>query len=676
MRLEDKNPDATEQDNQPPQASSESAKTDEESEPKNRIQKILDTKTGQIAAALAGIAIGAGVVQLADKTIFHPAVKSEQIVDLKSAPAKPLTTAKPQVKAKKEPEKQQEKREHTSFVGTIDDQVKILSSAEKTAYYLDDNFRIIGSFPYDFKKPAQNKKEKDSDYKARVSTLLTAWHTENRKKLAAKGITVDLENNKPRVQTSPESGFADRIKEKAAPKINRVYPNYRDAFAKTETSKYFTDADVRKEFMDTCIYGQATVESGWNEDAESSAECYGLWQMQANKKKKGGFSGSSVDLIEKNRKTLEGNFDFKLDGEKYQAYLLTLLDSPEASSVMAPFNYDAYLARIKGPLEEVKKRFPFESDASFQKKFVMPMLYCSYIVGGGGVSRLLKQFLDKEGENYAKDFDEENFAWEVIQWFYAYDNSAEGKGAFGKDSVQYALKIFAHAKIIKPVLQEEVKENKEAQRPLLYTDKFKHKGTYAGEYSALLKEAKDTDVTVLTGAITDLVKAGKLIAVDDKTEPFVFAKDLLTTPHVAEYALYPLRAIAEEFATQSGGYQLVVSDLYRQHEDQQKLTKVKIIKKGKKKIRIVTNPAATTGVSTHEFGNTFDITKMRVVNPQGKIEYSQKFTKLLRKILMAHQRKGAVMIVEEKAAFHMMALKPVFGQIPRANKSKASEAKK
>ncbi|MDP2642933.1 MAG: DUF5715 family protein [Candidatus Peregrinibacteria bacterium] len=656
MSTEDQQPDGHEaqppQPQQPPQTPTENA---EGRGVLKKIQRISETKAGQVAAAITGIVIG-----------FSGAQKAGKVID--GMMGKPVSTISSGVEPTETTEETEEAPVLSSFQGAIDDQVKILSSAQKTAYYLDDNFRIIGKFPYDFKQPPQGKKESKKAYRARVKIALNKWHTENRKKLAAKGITVDLANDKPSTQVSHERGFADRIKTKASSLINRVYPNYRDAFAKTQTSKYFVDNQIRKEFLDTCLYGQATVESGWKEGAASSAECYGLWQMQA-KKKNGKFSGSSVDLLSGNRATLESDFAFRLAGRKDQSHLLPLLHSPEASSTMAPFNYDAYLGRIKATLGKFKEKFPFESKASFQRKFVIPMLYCSYISGGGGVNRLLTAFLKEQGENAVQNFNEDNFAWEVIKWFYTYDQSAEGQKAFGKDSIQYALKIFAHAKLIKPVLKPSVQEDAPAQRPLLFADKFKHKVPYRMAQSALLAQAKAEGAEVLGDDIDALVKAGKLVKVD-ANEHFAIAGNLAKRPYLTPNALYLLKSVAEDFYKKSGGYKLVISDLYRTEADQRALNApVKVVtknKRGKKITKIVRkNSVATTGISTHQFGNTFDITKTRVINPQGGTEWSTKFVDMLRQILVDHQENGELMALEENSAFHNMTATPIFGEYPQ-----------
>ncbi|PIZ76113.1 hypothetical protein COY05_02455 [Candidatus Peregrinibacteria bacterium CG_4_10_14_0_2_um_filter_38_24] len=669
MSTEDQNPATPEA--QPQQPATPSQTPAESAKGRGILQKIgqmSEIKAGQVAAALAGLAIGAAGMNGGIKV-----VKTIQSYVGSTATPDTLGT-RPQLLQETTKTTSEETQEnasaHPSFQGTIDDQVRILSSAQKTAYYLDDNFRIVGEFPYDFIRPPKAKKESKKAYKARVAVASNEWHAENRKKLAAKGITIDLANNKPRVQVSPDPGFADRIKTKASPLIDRVYPNYRDAFAETETSKYFVNDEVRQEFLQTCIYGQATVESRWDEDAASSRECYGLWQMQANKRNGESFSGNSVDLLATNKGTLEKDLTFRLSGRTSQSYLRPLLHSPEASSSMAPFNYDAYLKRIKGTLQEFKTKFPFESEESFQKKFVIPMLYCSYISGGGGVNRLLKAFMEKEGENAAKNFDENNFAWEVILWFYTYDNGTEGTGAFGKDSVQYAMKIFAHAKVIKPVLQGEVHQDAKAKRPSLYPYKFNQTAPYRSAQSKLLAQAKAEGTGVLGDDIDALVKAGKLVKVDAKNEHFAVAGELAKRPYLIPHALYLLRLVAEDFYKKSDGYKLVISDLYRTDADQRALNApVKVVKRNKrgKKITklLAKNPVATTGISTHQFGNTFDITKTRVITPQGETKWTEEFAPMLREILVAHQASGAMMALEEKVAFHNMATAPIFGEIPQ-----------
>jgi|GEM_PF-4657788 len=634
MRQADQQPDAQEK----KQLNGRTQESTIDTSPKGWAQRMTGGTATRIAAVLAGAAIGIGSVEIADRTFFHSAPSSPTA----TSPAKHQTTAR---------EKREAARPKTTFDIVAENQAIIFGDQNRTTYYLDKNGVIVGQFPA-FKNPEKKKGEADDAYKTRTDKAFADWHKGNRETLAKKGVKVDLANNKPRSQNSitGEASYK-RIKAKATPKIQTAYESFKAAFEKTALYKYLATDDLREEFIELCVYGQVSTESAWNEDAQSTMQCRGLWQLQAENKDNS-YSGLAIDLLNKKKKTLNENFGFTL-GEDHSPYILQLLKSPQASSIMAAHSYDMFFSRIDDVLTKFRQTFPFKSDESFQRNLVIPMLFSSYNNGGGNIHRLMEKFLEKNGEQYKQNFDEQKLTMDLINWCYEYDTGKEGKGAFGNDAVRYAVKVAAYKALLQREFGEKIvtDENTDPQLKPLYKDKFKHNGNYAGEYSKLLQEAADEGLSVLEGTIQELIKSGNLVQVDDKNEPFKFAKDLLTTPHVAEYALYPLRQISEEFTKKSKGYKIVVSDLYRASEDQTKIA--------------AKNAAATKGVSTHELGNTFDITKMRIVNPQGKVEFSDKFVDVIRSILMEYQRRGEIMIVEEKSAFHVMAAKPIFGKIPQ-----------
>lgn len=652
MRPEDQqHPDTAIDTQQEQSIAAESRRVD--TTPKGWSQRMMEGTSIRVATVLAGAAIGVGAVELADRALFSSKTPATPTVETVKVPSSKIQ------------EKKEASRPKTTFDIVAENQAIILGTQERTTYYLDENGVIVGQFPA-FQKPGQKKGEADDAYKTRIAKALTDWHKGNRETLAANGVKVDIANFKPRSQNSfTGEASVERIKAKATPKIQTAYASFKAAFEKTALYKYLATDELRQEFIDLCVYGQVATESAWNENAQSPAECHGLWQLQAENKG-GKYSGLATDVLNKKKKTLTENFGFTLE-EDHAPYIIPVLRSPQISSIMAASSYDMFFNRIDDVLAKFRQTFPFKSDESFQRNLVIPMLFSAYNNGGGNIHRLMEKFLEQHAEKYKQNFDEQKFTMDLINWCYEYDNSGAGKAAFGPDAVKYAIKVNAYKTLLKREFRggAMVDENADQKVKPIYADKFKHDGNYAGEYSKLLQEAKDEGIGVLEGTVPELVKAGELVKVDDQKEQFRFAKDLLTTPHVAEYALYPLRQIAEEFTKKSGGYRFVISDLYRAEEDQKKLNEVKYVKKGKKLVKIVVNDAATRGVSTHELGNTFDITKMRIVNPQGKVEFSDKFKDMIRNILMAHQRRGEIMIVEEKLAFHVMVAKPLFGEIPQ-----------
>jgi hypothetical protein len=198
--------------------------------------------------------------------------------------------------------------------------------------------------------------------------------------------------------------------------------------------------------------------------------------------------------------------------------------------------------------------------------------------------------------------------------------------------------------VIAPLHQPAPRPRQEESVP--NKNNFKKRSPYRGRgsNSILRAQAAKEKTKVLGDNIEEMLRAGTLVRVDDRNEKFVLDRKKVESPYLRPYALLMLRKIAQDFYTQSQGCKLIVTDLYRTAGDQ-----INVRKK---------NSVATKNLSTHRFGNTFDITKNRIIMPNGKMKWTGEKIDLMRKVLVAHQEKGEIMILEENAAFHNMTAKP------------------
>lgn len=185
---------------------------------------------------------------------------------------------------------------------------------------------------------------------------------------------------------------------------------------------------------------------------------------------------------------------------------------------------------------------------------------------------------------------------------------------------------------------------------------FHHDRLYRREYSKLIHQTTVVDELKLT-SLDDLLKAKEVVVVTTSGEKFGMLPLTASTRHIRPYALEVLRSVTKEFYEKSGGYQLLVSSLFRSPDQQ--------IKEAKK------NPTAikpSSGASTHLFGNTFDFTITRFLGLDGKHTLGMgalnaRLTRILDQVLISHQRRGLAMGYWEKAARHIVAAKPAAAKV-------------
>ena len=85
---------------------------------------------------------------------------------------------------------------------------------------------------------------------------------------------------------------------------------------------------------------------------------------------------------------------------------------------------------------------------------------------------------------------------------------------------------------------------------------------YRREYSKLIRQSTQVDGLRLT-PLADLLKAKEVVVVTTQGEKFGLLPFTDSSPHIRPYALEVMRSIAKEFYEKSGGYQLLVSSLFR-----------------------------------------------------------------------------------------------------------------
>ena len=126
-------------------------------------------------------------------------------------------------------------------------------------------------------------------------------------------------------------------------------------------------------------------------------------------------------------------------------------------------------------------------------------------------------------------------------------------------------------------------------------------------------------------------ETGKLVSVKTLGKGYRIQKLQHSRPVLVPKAKTVLRDIAKTFSTKSKGSTLTYTSLTRTLEDQCKLRKV--------------NSNASLGLSSHNYGNSFDISYVRF---NDRLEQNERLQKILEKVLKDLENQGKIYFVKEK----------------------------
>ncbi|WP_374329533.1 DUF5715 family protein [Soonwooa sp.] len=138
----------------------------------------------------------------------------------------------------------------------------------------------------------------------------------------------------------------------------------------------------------------------------------------------------------------------------------------------------------------------------------------------------------------------------------------------------------------------------------------------------LLKDSKD---------VTKYNNKGKMPKVKMTAKGYKVQKLDYSRPYLVSKAKTTLEKIGSKFNKDNKGATITVTSITRTLEDQCKLRKV--------------NKNASLGISSHNYGNSFDISYVRF---NGKLEHNTKLDAALLKVLKHYESLGRIYFIKEK----------------------------
>ena len=159
-------------------------------------------------------------------------------------------------------------------------------------------------------------------------------------------------------------------------------------------------------------------------------------------------------------------------------------------------------------------------------------------------------------------------------------------------------------------------------------------------YEKHLKASKKFDVKVLKDdkTVTKYRSNGKLSPVKRLGKGYRIQKLTHSRALLVPKAESMLLAIAKEFSKRTKGSTLTFTSLTRTLEDQCNLRKV--------------NPNASLGLSSHNYGNSFDISYVRF---NDRLARNDRLEKILNTLLKEYEKAGKIYYIKEKqqSCFHV-----------------------
>lgn len=158
-------------------------------------------------------------------------------------------------------------------------------------------------------------------------------------------------------------------------------------------------------------------------------------------------------------------------------------------------------------------------------------------------------------------------------------------------------------------------------------------------YKSHLAASKGFNVKILqnTKSVQRYIDSGKFKSVNKKSRGIRVQKLEYSRPYLTYKAKLTLERIGNRFADATKSY-MTVSSITRTLEDQCRLRKV--------------NSNASLGISSHNYGNSFDISYVRF---DGVLKRNPKLEKELEKVLKYYEKLGRIHYIKEsyQACFHV-----------------------
>lgn len=152
-------------------------------------------------------------------------------------------------------------------------------------------------------------------------------------------------------------------------------------------------------------------------------------------------------------------------------------------------------------------------------------------------------------------------------------------------------------------------------------------------YEKHLNASKKFNVKLLkdTKSVSKYKETGKLTKVNELGKGYRIRKLDYSRAYLVPRAKLMLREIAKNFSGKTKGSTLTYTSLTRTLEDQCKLRKV--------------NSNASLGISSHNYGNSFDISYVRF---NDRLEHNDRLEKILEKLLKEYENAGKIYYIKEK----------------------------
>lgn len=158
-------------------------------------------------------------------------------------------------------------------------------------------------------------------------------------------------------------------------------------------------------------------------------------------------------------------------------------------------------------------------------------------------------------------------------------------------------------------------------------------------YKPHLAASKGFNVKILqnTKSVQRYIDSGKFKSVNKRSRGIRVQKLEYSRPYLTYKAKLTLERIGNRFADATKSY-MTVSSITRTLEDQCRLRKV--------------NSNASLGISSHNYGNSFDISYVRF---DGVLKRNPKLEKELEKVLKYYEKLGRIYYIKEsyQACFHV-----------------------
>jgi len=159
-------------------------------------------------------------------------------------------------------------------------------------------------------------------------------------------------------------------------------------------------------------------------------------------------------------------------------------------------------------------------------------------------------------------------------------------------------------------------------------------------YKPHLDASKSFNVTILknTSQVQKYINKGKFHTINKTGKGYKVQKLDYSRPYLVSKAKATLEKIGSRFSKETKGHTFTVSSITRTLEDQCRLRKV--------------NTNASLGISSHNYGNSFDISYVRFNNtlkPDPKMEVA------LEKVLKYYVAAGRIFYIKERqqSCFHV-----------------------